>query len=623
MLCRIVHRGPDDSGQWRDHRWHLGMTRLAIIDLETGRQPMRSADGRWVMVFNGEIYNFPDLARLITDRGVHLRTRSDTEVLVELIAARGVPAALEKAEGMFAFAVADTLTGDLWLARDRFGEKPLYLDRRQGSFAFCSELGPLIQERTLSARPSARGVVAIFRYGYPWAGTTAVDGIEELPPAHWLRRTADGAETLGAYWSLPDRVDEEAGSLQRCGERILELLDASVRARLIADVPLGLFLSGGIDSSAVAASAVRHRPDIQAVTVGFDAGTHDERPLARLTASQLGIVLREEQGRTAPFSPEGFDDVLSHHGQPFMDTSAFPTRALSHLARRNFKVVLSGDGGDELFSGYPAHTRNELLRILGGGRLGSALSGLLARVLPEQGTFESLRRALDLNASCNDGLALHVMDGTFTDRSLLELVQGSDWESATRAHLQMARENAYRLWSTVKDSNLAFSLHQIRTSLPQDILMKVDRMSMAESLEVRAPFLDSKLAAYALSLPARLKVRGRVGKYVLRHALHGRVPQAVLDGPKRGFNLPVRLWMGDRFWQELASEAELYQRVGASELNAHALLRQIALDRERCRRANNYRALHRAFVLYSFLRWRRCFLREGQPQALMPAAAAR
>jgi asparagine synthase (glutamine-hydrolysing) len=620
MLEAIRHRGPDDGGQWLGAGWCVGMRRLAIMDPGHARQPMLTADGRWALVYNGEIYNFRRLRDDLAAAGAVLLTRSDTEVLLELIARHGVPSALERVEGMFAFAAVDTRSGDLWLGRDRFGEKPLYVDRRGGRFAFSSELWPLLSGRSAATpRVSPRGLMSILRFGHPWPGATAVEGVGELAPGHWLRRSRSGDEEQGSYWSPPDRVDDAAGSLQRCGDRLLELLDQSVRDRLVADVPLGLFLSGGIDSGAIASSAARERPDIHAVTVGFDARGYDETPLARATARHVGVALSVERGSIAPFSRELFDDLLVHHGQPFADTSAVPTRVVSRAARRHFKVVLSGDGGDELLGGYMAHARLVRLARWGGGRLGGELAGGLRRLAAGR-AGDRVDRGLALVESLPRGLLPHVMGGVFSDEMLTELVEGTAWDRATREHLDEARDESRRLWASVPDPCLALSLHQLRHSLPQDILAKVDRMSMAESLEVRAPFLDSRLARYALALPAHVKLHGEVGKYVLRRALRARLPEAVLTAPKRGFSLPVRDWLGVAFWRELRYEVDAYARDSARELNAAALAHRTQLDEERCRTVNDYRALHRGVLLYGFLRWRR-MLSERSARAVSGAGA--
>jgi asparagine synthase (glutamine-hydrolysing) len=350
------------------------------------------------------------------------------------------------------------------------------------------------------------------------------------------------------------------------------------------------------------------------VTLGFSSAQHDETALARQTGCRLGIRLVEERDDLQPFDEQTFDDILDHYGQPFLDTSSIPTRLIARAGRGHFKVVLSGDGGDEILSGYLNHTRNALLARWGGGALGAATSRLLATLLPRRGCWEEWGRALELNGSVSKGLLLHAMDGVFTDQQLLELVDGTPWVVEAREHLKAAHEEARTLWRTTRDSNLAVSLHLLRTTLPQQILAKVDRMSMAESLEVRAPMLDSKLASYALSLPAHLKVNGRVGKYVLRNALRTTLTPDVLCGPKRGFCLPVRDWLGERFWEALHREVEAYARDDEAELNPVVMRQRVASDKVKSRRQDSYRALHRSVLLYSFLRWRRMYLKEGRPE---------
>jgi asparagine synthase (glutamine-hydrolysing) len=610
MLAAITHRGPDDGGTWRGSGWAVGMRRLSIIDLAGGHQPMVSADGRWVLVLNGEIYNHHDLRRSLETGGRHFRTSSDTEVLLEAISDLGVITALARVEGMFAFAAVDRRSGDLWLARDRFGEKPLFVDRRDGKFAFCSELSPLLLARKAARLIDWRGLGSIFRFGHPWPGSTAVSGIGELRPAEWLRRTLAGPETSGKYWAPPDRADEQAGTLEQCGQRLLELLDSSVRDRLVADVPVGLFLSGGIDSGAVAASAVRSRQDLQAVTVGFDDGGYDETSLARATATRLGIGIQVERQSIHAFAPAQFDELLLHHGQPFADTSAVPTRAVSRAARKHFKVVLSGDGGDELLAGYMGHARNLKIARWFGGPLAQVAARAGGALLSGDGDAERYRRALDLVASARDGLLPHVMAGVFSDGMLLQLFEGSDHHASVEQHLEEARQESARIWRSTPDKNLALSLYQLAHSMPQDILTKVDRMSMAESLEVRAPFLDSRFATYALSLPSHLKLAKGLGKYVLRYALRDRLPSSVLAAPKRGFAMPVRTWLGGLFWRELEAETSAFIRDGADGLNADAFQRRVNTDRDLCRRGNHYRALHRAVLIYGFLRWRSRLMRE-------------
>lgn len=607
LIESLRHRGPDDHGVWSGQGWVLGITRLAIQDVRDGHQPMVSADGHWVLVLNGEIYNFRSLRERLHTEGAAFRTRCDTEVLLEAIARWGLVESLKAAEGMFAVAALHLTRRELWLARDRFGEKPLYVDRRDGGFAFCSELTPLVERSEAPRRIAPRGLLSILRYGHPWPGLSAVEGIGEVLPGQWLRREASGDEAAGFYWRPPTRGREPGSlALAEAGSTMLELLDASVRDRLVADVPLGLFLSGGIDSGAVASSAVRERPDIRAVTVGFSDAAYDERPLARATAAATGLSLDEDSAELPPFSPAVVEDLLWHYGQPFADTSAVPTRAVSRAARRHFTVVLSGDGGDEILSGYMAHARQARLARWGCGRTGANLARLLASATPA--SAERIGRGLALVAAQRDGTLPHVMAGVFTDRMLLDLTEGTSWGAVARDHIAAAIDESRATWAEAGHPQLAMSLHQIRHSMPQDILTKVDRMSMAESLEVRAPFLDSRLATYALELPPELKRSRGLGKFVLRQALRGRLPEAVLEAPKRGFAMPVRRWLGDRFWDELGAELAAYSQDSAAEFNLSALRQRITVDRERCLRANDYRALHRSFLLYTFFLWRRGLL---------------
>jgi asparagine synthase (glutamine-hydrolysing) len=618
MLHSMRYRGPDGEGQTKSGNWQIGAVRLSVIDVKNGNQPFASANGRWILVMNGEIYNHVELRVALAKGGVQFKSSSDTEVLVELIAQHGVLKALELIEGMFGLAAVDSRTGELWLARDRFGEKPLFIDRRNQSFAFSSELTPLLITGDATPRPSVIGVVSVLRFGYPWPGSSAVDGIAELRPGQWLKRTATGHETSGFYWKLPNQIDEQVGPTGRCEQKFLDLLAQSVSRRLNADVPLGLFLSGGIDSAAVAEAASRLKPALSAVTMGFTGARYDERPLARVTASTLGLNLHEELSNRQGFSPEIVDDLLFHYGQPFGDTSAIPTRELARAARPHFKVALSGDGGDELFGGYLSFQRLRQLQMFGGGKLGRLGSGYVLEAMPFSGNWESGRRALRLNAALRAGLYGYTFDGVFDDCHILSLLKDTSWEILGRENLAAFRQEAVTIWTQAKDPLLALSSHLLSTSLPQDMLMKMDRMSMAESLEVRAPLLDSKLATFALSLPAHLKMPWMTGKVLMRRSLQGRIPSRVLTNPKRGFDLPLKKWLGNNFWPALHSEIERYKSDPSAELNVDELERLVLREELQCRGGSSFRSIHRVWLIYVFLRWRRMWcssLISGSPPA--------
>ncbi len=608
FVSRIIelmhHRGPDARGDEKRGVWHIGAARLSIIDRENGHQPFSSSDGRWLMVFNGEIYNHKYQREILIKSGTNFRTSTDTEVLVELIARHGFVAALEKVEGMFGVAAIDTISDDLWLARDRFGEKPLFLDRRDSGFAFCSEISPLLIEGSSRPRSSPGGIISILRFGYATPGITAVDGIEEIKPGQWLKRRATGEEQSGFYWLPPDRIDEEAGPVERCGRKLDDLLAASVRDRLSADVPIGLFLSGGIDSAAVASAASGLIGRLPAVTIGFRDHRYDERPGARKTAAALGLELHEETCDAFGFSPNVVDELLFHYGQPFGDTSAVPTRLLARTARKHFTVALSGDGGDEIFCGYRSFVRQRQLRTWGGGKLGARLSELGVRHAPLSAKWDSVRRALELNSAVHSNLFGHVFDGVFEDNHILLLSRGTDWERLGHEQLIASREKAIETWMRIKDPLLALSTHLIASSLPQDMLMKMDRMSMAESMEVRAPLLDSRLASFALALPPHLKMKGTIGKQLLRRSLVGKIPKQVLQSPKRGFELPLGSWLKPTFRSCLRAEIENYQDDPDAELNGTELDKLVKQNAGDSFTGVSYRSRHRLWLLYIYLRWR-------------------
>jgi asparagine synthase (glutamine-hydrolysing) len=609
MLPLLRHRGPDDQGNAVIGAWHIGNTRLSIVDLHNGHQPFVSRNGQWSVVFNGEIYNHGALRDSLCKSGTYFKTTSDTEVLVELIGQYGFIHTLELIEGMFSIAAVDTCNNQLWLARDRFGEKPLFIDRRNSQFKFCSELSPLLLTGSTRPRISGNGLMSILRLGFPWPGSTAIQGIDELRPGQWLRRTVQGHEDSGTYWRPPDEVDTEAGPIERCQRKFLDLLFQSVRQRLVADVPIGIFVSGGIDSAAVSFAACVARPGLSAVTLYFAQEKYDERALARKTAGFLGLQLHEESGDSLRYSTEFIDDLLLRYGQPFGDSSAIPTRALSRAARNHFRVALSGDGGDEIFCGYLSFRRQYQLNRWGFGRVGGFLSGHALQLIPGFSRLESLRRALELNSAIRKGLFGYTFDGVFDDEQIFTLVEGTDWERPSREHLLANRAQAAANWNRIKDPLLALSLHLISTSLPQDMLMKTDRMSMAESLEVRAPFLDSQLASYVLSLPAHLKMKGIIGKVLLRECLRGNIPAQVLSAPKRGFELPLRQWLGERFIYDLRWELNEYASDPEAELNTVALKRLVDEDEKHCRHPESYRSMHRLLLIYIFLRWRRLWCR--------------
>lgn len=570
----LAHRGPDDAGDWRDgpRAVYLGHRRLAVLDLSPlGRQPMVSACGRYVVTFNGEIYNFRSLREELEKKGHRFRSTSDTEVLLASVVEWGVEGALEHFNGMFAFGLWDRKEERLWLARDRLGEKPLYYGKLGDVFLFASEL------KAFRAWPGFHGTInrdalALYmKYGYvpsPWSIYT---GIYKLRPAHFLiaDRCPEGIRLVeGPYWSIPDRVVEEpvvdvsVEAIQETEGRLEELLLDAVRLRLESDVPLGAFLSGGIDSSTVVALMARVAGGrVRTFTIGFLERGYDEAQAARRVARHLGtdhteMYVTPAEARTViPRLPEIYDE-------PFADSSQIPTFLVSQLARRHVTVALSGDGGDELFGGYARYAVAQFLwrkvrRIPALVRRG--IAAFVNAAWPEDldvwagRTLEVLAPRLARRGS---RFRMKRLAGVLTFRSFAELYEDlvSQWRSPW-GMIRGARFMSVQAFGdgTARHSPLdAMTRIDLETYLPDDILVKVDRASMAVSLEVRTPFLDHRLVEWALALPGSLKVRDGVSKWLLRRVLYRYVPSGLVERPKMGFGVPMGEWLRGplREWAE-------------------------------------------------------------------------
>lgn len=531
MCARIAHRGPDDEGRFIGHRVALGMRRLAIIDLQGGAQPIGNEDGTIQVVFNGEIYNHGELRRELQRAGHVFATRCDTEVLVHLYEDYG-PDLLRHLRGMFALALWDGRRDTLLLARDRLGIKPLYYWTKGGRLAFASELKALQALEETPRRIDRRSLACYLALGYVPDPRSIFEGVHKLPPGHRLEWTREEGARVTSYWSP---VGEENGTIdeEEAAEELRRLLMESVRYRLISDVPLGAFLSGGVDSSAVVAAMARamDRP-VRTFSIGFEEAEFNEAEDAAAVAAALGtdhteLILR-------PDVEELIEDVVHAFDEPFADSSAIPTLLVSKLARQDVTVVLSGDGGDELFGGYTRY--RDFLRlyypVLPLGRW--LLRGVATR-LP-QGAY-GRNRLLALSRSRQGRYAslvaspLRISDGgVATDelaRTGLELdhLLGGWFEKAPG-----------------RDVLTQLMLVDAMSYLPGDILTKVDRMSMAVSLEARVPLLDHHLVEFAFSLPSRFKIREGREKWIFHQAVRGLVPDFVFRKPKQGFATPLRIW---------------------------------------------------------------------------------
>jgi asparagine synthase (glutamine-hydrolysing) len=538
----LSHRGPDDCGVWSErtrdaaHEVVLGHTRLAIIDLSPlGHQPMQTSDGRLTVAYNGELYNFQQLRGELERLGTRFRSDSDTEVVLEAFRTWG-DGALEKLNGMFAFALWDAASERLLLARDPLGIKPLYWRHASGQLWFGSEICALRADSRWTPEVAPAAVGSYLRHGYVPGPASIFRGVEKLMPGHALAWKA-GALSQWRYWRL-EAGDPIEGPLDfsSCIDRLDKLLGDSVERQMISDVPIGAFLSGGIDSSAVVSLMVeRARGRVQTFSIGFEEQASDEAPFARAVARHLGTqheelyVKREDARRAAEELPILYDE-------PFADPSQLPTLLLSRMTRRHVKVALSGDGGDELFAGYDHYGRfQQLLPWL---RLPRPLRERLAAVAPRFGN-PRLRNALGHLGATNPASLGYRILSAFREGLLADLVGE-----------EAARENPvfFETWQNAPaDSELKRLLFaDARVYLPDDILTKVDRASMSIALEVRVPLLDVQLTHFAMSLPLGLLWRGRERKAPLRAVAYRRVPRELLDRPKHGFGMPLHDLLADR-----------------------------------------------------------------------------
>ena len=539
MLGVIRHRGPDDEGALVADGAALGMRRLSIIDLAGGHQPMSGEDGSVTLVFNGEIYNYRDLQRELEARGHRFRTSSDTEAIVHAYEEHG-PACLELLRGMFAFAVWDSRRRELFVARDRVGKKPLfYALTPRGTLVFGSELKCLLEHPEVGREVDPEALDAYLSFGYVPDPLCILRGVRKLPPGHYLTFKGGRVE-VRRYWDF-EYGEATARGEGELVEELRALLDEAVRLRLVADVPLGAFLSGGVDSSAVVGLMARatSRP-VKTFSIGFREDSYDELRYARIAAERFGTEHHEFV--VTPEVCHVIDELAWHLDEPFADSSAIPTYAVSKLARRHVTVSLSGDGGDELFAGY---TRYALQRDRAHfGRLPRALREGLMRPLSRRLPHAAWGRNYLYNVSL-DPLARYLDSVSF----ITALNKLSLYTEGFRARLdggggapaRLFREHAARVRSAEPLDTLLYL--DSKTYLPGDILTKVDRMSMAVSLEARVPLLDHKLVEFVTRVPASLKVRGREAKHIFKRAVRGLVPDEILDRPKQGFGLPIQKWI--------------------------------------------------------------------------------
>jgi len=595
MADALAHRGPDDRGTWADAEAGiaLGHRRLSIIDLSAaGHQPMTSGSGRFVAVYNGEIYNYRDVLdelRQSVAGEVFLRGHSDTEVMLAAFDRWGIEATLLRIQGQFAIAVWDRSERALWLVRDRLGKKPLYYARFGNELLFASELKGLRRHPAFHAEIDPVALSSYLRLNCVPAPLSLYRGVHKLPAASWLRISHDGSlHGPTAYWSLA-RIARQGishpfvGSEQEAIQELDQRLRAAVRSRMLAaDVPIGLFLSGGVDSSTVTALAqAQSAVPIRSFSIGMPAVSHDESRFARAVAGCLGTghtdweIAPQEAMQLIPELPGIYDE-------PFADSSAIPTLLVSRLARKHVTVALSGDGGDEVFGGYNRHVMAatmwpNLARIPHGARqrlsqgLGLVSEGRweaaiakASSALPQQFRLANLSEKMhkiQRAAAARDTKDLH-----------LRLV--SNWENPAEV---LSVDDNYAVpqeadeWLGDDRPAESMMLADARLYMHDDILVKVDRASMAVSLEVRCPFLDPNVIEFAWSVPLAMKIRGGVGKWIVRQVMNRYIPPELTDHPKMGFSIPLTDWLRGplREWAESLLSSQHTEFLQASVVQAH------------------------------------------------------
>lgn len=560
MCASIAHRGPDEEGWKVIGPAAIGMTRLAIIDVSGGQQPISNEDNTIWIVFNGEIYNFQELQKIVLERGHTLRTKSDTETIVHLYEEFGIDC-LKYLEGMFAFAIWDSRKERLFIARDRMGEKPLHWGVFDGQLVFGSEL------KTILAHPKSRkdlDNVALQKYlalEYVPNPHSMFAGINKLPPAHFML-VENGQTHIERYW-LPETKVEDISETEAC-EKLISLLSKSIEGRLISEVPLGVFLSGGIDSSAIAALAtkVANKP-IKTYSIGFEDKSFDESSHALAVAKHIG-----SEHEVCTFSPEmGFEtlsELWNILDEPLADASIVPTYFLSKMTRKHVTVALAGEGGDELFGGYPTYQAHKMAPMwsiipegVRGGLLEPAMNKLpvnmnnlsfdykvkrFIRSAAEPPVRRHLRWMGSIPVAEQEALV------TAAHRSLANgQTEETLFNDLPLVNLNGAHKNGNMSKNAILEVVNNIMRLDMTTYLPDDLLVKSDRASMAASLEVRLPFLAFPLIEFALSLPPSMKVRGMTTKYLLKKAVTPYLPEYIMKRPKKGFGIPVAKWLRQEF----------------------------------------------------------------------------
>ena len=568
MCETITHRGPDSEGIWTDEHVALGMRRLSIIDLKTGDQPVYNNDKSVVVMMNGELYNYREVRADLEKRGHKFVTQTDTEIVPHLYDEYGDDF-VDHINGMFAIALWDSRRKRLVLARDRYGEKPLYYGVFGGKLVYGSELKALLVHPSVPRELDLDAFRQYLSYDYVPAPRAIFKGISKLPAAHILT-VENGEVKTRRYWNLSFNKNGHVRSIESAASELRDLLSDAVRMRLVADVPLGVLLSGGVDSSAVTAFAVRHATEtVKTFSIGFSEDSFDETRYARLVAKHLGTDHHEEILSAARAA-----DLVSEIGtwldEPLSDGSLIPTYLLARFVRKHVTVALGGDGGDELFAGYPMYYGHKVAAAYGAipQFLRSGLIEPVVKRLPvstKNLSFDYRAKRFVRSAKYDTITRHHSWFGSFTLEEQTALLSDRVKEQTTGDIYADALGLLAICDATSEIEQMQYL--DINFYMAEDILSKVDRASMAVSLETRAPFLDPRIGEFAASLPLNYKLRGAKGKFILKRSLEGLLPGSVLTRSKKGFGIPIAEWLKDRL------NPMMHDMLSAERLNAQGLFR--------------------------------------------------
>ena len=609
MTDTIRHRGPDDDGIHIAPEVGLGFVRLSIIDLSSGHQPLSNEDGTIWIVFNGEIYNYRELRSFLVSKGHVFKTHSDTEVIVHLYEEFG-PECVQKLRGMFAFGIWDENKKTLFLARDRVGIKPLYYALNQNSIVFASEIKAILADPAISRDLAPEIIDRFLTFLYVPGEETLLKGIRKLAPGHYLL-VKNGIPEIRQYWDLQFSKPSTPLSLDDAERELSSLLAESVELHMIADVPVGVLLSGGVDSTAVLSFAKeRTDKEISSYTVGFsDSGVADERPYAKLAAETFGTQHHDMTITAADFA-EFLPQYVWHMEEPVCEPPAVAMYYVSKLARNYVKVLLSGEGGDEAFAGYSNYRNIFWLERL--KRVMPALNGAVSRGLGGSWINSSrfAKYAPLMNAKFPDYYYSRTSSPYRYSGNEMSTLYSADFERSIDR--EYTAEPLRKLFSKVKDQAILDQMLYIdtKTWLPDDLLIKADKMTMANSLELRVPFLDHKVLEFAAALPTNYKLKGFSLKYILKRALSKRVPPAILKRKKVGFPVPYDSWMRRELKDWLSGI--LLDR----ETSARGYFRKSTVEKLLAENANSGRYSKELFSLAVLELWHRQFL--GHERSLTP-----